>query len=218
MKRNGLWVENSLTLGEGYIGIHCTSLVLVFLLFFLSFFREGKGERKRGRETSMCGCLLCAPGLQPRHVPWVGIEPVTLGSQAGTQPTEPHQPGLCFWICFKTSITESYFNKSLWIWELRGLLESEFLRQLKRKINCRWWVTEGEAVCFPRKGQRGMTREREGRGNEWRGRLSDANCGGSSRRTQHGGIWERPSPHGHFGLSPNTVYPEPWNQRYFPTK
>ena len=119
---------------------------------------------------------------------------------------------------FKTSITESYFNKSLWIWELRGLLESEFLRQLKRKINCRWWVTEGEAVCFPRKGQRGMTREREGRGNEWRGRLSDANCGGSSRRTQHGGIWERPSPHGHFGLSPNTVYPEPWNQRYFPTK
>ena len=30
----------------------------------------------------MCGCLLhapyCRPGLQPRHVPWLGIEPVTL--------------------------------------------------------------------------------------------------------------------------------------------
>ena len=30
----------------------------------------------------MCGCLLCAPywgpGLQPKHVPWLGIEPATL--------------------------------------------------------------------------------------------------------------------------------------------
>ena len=30
----------------------------------------------------MCGCLSCGPywgpGLQPRHVPWLGIEPVTL--------------------------------------------------------------------------------------------------------------------------------------------
>ena len=30
----------------------------------------------------MCGCLLCAPywgpGPQPRHVPWLGIEPATL--------------------------------------------------------------------------------------------------------------------------------------------
>ena len=40
--------------------------------FYLSF-REGKGGRKRGRGTSMYGCLSCAPyrgpGLQPRHVP-----------------------------------------------------------------------------------------------------------------------------------------------------
>ena len=39
----------------------------------LFIFREGKGGRKRGGETSMCGCLSCAPswgpGLQPRHVP-----------------------------------------------------------------------------------------------------------------------------------------------------
>ena len=30
----------------------------------------------------MCGCLSCTPyqgpGLQPRHVPWLGIQPVTL--------------------------------------------------------------------------------------------------------------------------------------------
>ena len=41
-----------------------------FYLKVLFIFREGKGGRKRGRETSMCGCLLRAPHcLQPRHVP-----------------------------------------------------------------------------------------------------------------------------------------------------
>ena len=36
------------------------------------FYRVGKGERRRGREISMCGCLLPAPqrgpGPQPRHI------------------------------------------------------------------------------------------------------------------------------------------------------
>ena len=56
-----------------------------FIDFFkkaLFIFRERKGGRKRGRETSMCGCLSHAPywgpGPQPRHVPWLGIEPATL--------------------------------------------------------------------------------------------------------------------------------------------
>ena len=44
-----------------------------FLKRFYLFFREWKGERTRGRETSMCGCLSHAPywgpGPQPRHVP-----------------------------------------------------------------------------------------------------------------------------------------------------
>ena len=57
-----------------------------FFLFFLKilficFLERGEG-RKRGRETSMCGCLLCTPywgpGRQPRPVPWLGIEPATL--------------------------------------------------------------------------------------------------------------------------------------------
>ena len=46
----------------------------LFKRFYLFIFREGKGRRKRGRETSLCGCRQSAPhwgpGLQPRHVPW----------------------------------------------------------------------------------------------------------------------------------------------------
>ena len=48
------------------------------VFFFLT---RGKGK-ERLRETSMCGCLshvpYWGPGLQPRHVPWLGIELVTL--------------------------------------------------------------------------------------------------------------------------------------------
>ena len=64
--------------------LHSPSLHITFFLkkrFYL-FFREVKGGRKRRREISMSGCLSCTPywGLrsQPRHVPWLGIEPVTL--------------------------------------------------------------------------------------------------------------------------------------------
>ena len=48
----------------------------------LCILERGKGGRKRGRATSMCGCLSHAPYwgpcLQPRHVPWLGIETATL--------------------------------------------------------------------------------------------------------------------------------------------
>ena len=67
-------------------------------ILFICFQREGKRRRKRGRETSICGCLshtpYWGPGLQPRHVPWLGIEPVTLWFTVDTQSTELHQPGL----------------------------------------------------------------------------------------------------------------------------
>ena len=50
--------------------------------FYLFIFRERGREGERGRGTSMCGCLLCAPnwgpGPQPRPVPWLGIEPAIL--------------------------------------------------------------------------------------------------------------------------------------------
>ena len=52
--------------------------ILFFQDFIYLFLDRGEGW-ERGRETSMCGCLLCAlywgPGPQPRHVPWLGIEP-----------------------------------------------------------------------------------------------------------------------------------------------
>ena len=68
-----------------------------FNILFIRFSREGKGGRKRRRETLMCerniNCLWHTPsqgpGPQPSHVPWLGIQPVTFWF-AG-QPTEPHQ-------------------------------------------------------------------------------------------------------------------------------
>ena len=57
-----------------------SSLSTFFKYFIYFIFTEGKGGRKR--ETSMCGCLSSAPywgpGLQPRHVPWLGLKLVTL--------------------------------------------------------------------------------------------------------------------------------------------
>ena len=53
-----------------------------FLKDFIYLFLERGERRKRGRETSMCGFLSHAPywgpGLQPRHVPCLGIESATL--------------------------------------------------------------------------------------------------------------------------------------------
>ena len=52
------------------------------ILFIYYFLERGEGGRKRGRETSLCGCLSQAlgwgPGPQPRHVPRLGNEPATL--------------------------------------------------------------------------------------------------------------------------------------------
>ena len=51
-----------------------TGQVLLLLLLFKKILSLNRGEgRKRGRETSVCGCLSCAPywgpGPQPRRVP-----------------------------------------------------------------------------------------------------------------------------------------------------
>ena len=74
------------------------SILFLFLKYLKNLFLEGKGGRKRGRETSMCGCLLhthyWGPGLQSRHVPWLGMEPMTLCFPGWHSVTEPHQPGL----------------------------------------------------------------------------------------------------------------------------
>ena len=69
-----------------------------FKILFIFFWKRGRvGEREGEKETSMCGCLshapYCGPGLQPRHMPGLGINQGPFGLQAGTFCTEPHQPG-----------------------------------------------------------------------------------------------------------------------------
>ena len=75
---------------------------IFFKRFYLFIFRERGKEGERGKERSMCGCLSCGPhwgpGLQPRHVPWLGIKLVTLWFTACAQSTELHQPGLNFFL------------------------------------------------------------------------------------------------------------------------
>ena len=51
-------------------------------ILFIYFFREKGREGERERETLMCACPSRAPNWRPgpqlRHVPWLGIERVTL--------------------------------------------------------------------------------------------------------------------------------------------
>ena len=60
---------------------------------------EGKGGRKRGRETSMCGCLSRTshqgtwPTTQVCVCPDWESNRRPCSSQTGTQSTEPHQAG-----------------------------------------------------------------------------------------------------------------------------
>ena len=64
-----------------FFKIKFDNLKLFFKDFIYLFLERGWG-REKGKETSVCGFLLCAPywgpGLQPRHVPWLGIEWVIL--------------------------------------------------------------------------------------------------------------------------------------------
>ena len=62
------------------VRVYSKEIINIFKKIFI--FRGRGREGEGGRETSMCGCPLRAPswgsGPQPRHVPWLGIEPVTL--------------------------------------------------------------------------------------------------------------------------------------------
>ena len=79
--------------------------------------REGKGGRNKGKETSVCGCLWrgphWGPGLQPRHVPLLGIKPATLWFTACAQSTELHQPGPVTAFLIKISTEKSWCKSSL---------------------------------------------------------------------------------------------------------
>ena len=69
----------------------------------------------------MCGCLLWAlywePGPQPRHVPWLGIELVTLWLTAHAQSTELHQTRL-FSYSFNYPDLTGVFKPFYWKWLL----------------------------------------------------------------------------------------------------
>ena len=66
-------------------------------ILFIYFLERGEGERKRGRETSMCGCLSCTPlrdlACNSGIFPDLESNWWPFGLQASTQSTEPHQPG-----------------------------------------------------------------------------------------------------------------------------
>ena len=57
-------------------------IILLFKKYFFKFIFRERGRGEKERETSVCGCLSSVPywgpGLQPRHVPWLGIEPATV--------------------------------------------------------------------------------------------------------------------------------------------
>ena len=83
-------------------------------IFKFIFETEGKGGRKRGRETSMCGGLLCAPSgdlaPNPGMCPDWELNQQLFGLQASTQSTEPHQPGHYFFTEIYGFFESLYFS------------------------------------------------------------------------------------------------------------
>ena len=79
---NGPWrrklEQERLLRGRGQRVFGANQVFLLLLFRYYLFSDRGEG-RKRGRETSVCGCLSCAPywgpGPQPRHVPPLGMGP-----------------------------------------------------------------------------------------------------------------------------------------------
>ena len=111
-------------------------------LFFIVYFRERGREGEREGEKHWCeretsiGCLLYAPdwepNLQPRHVPWLGIELATFLSARWHQSTEPHQLGHLLFLL------KSYLylkKKKLLTWEIRGWIRREEI--FLGRISCR---------------------------------------------------------------------------------
>ena len=78
------------------------------IIFCLFIFRERGKEGERSRETLMCGCLSLAPCWDVAHNPGMcsawELNQWPFGSQAGTQSTEPHQPGLLEMFFFNVSL------------------------------------------------------------------------------------------------------------------
>ena len=85
---------------------HENACLFIDLFFkdFIYFYTEGRGERKRGRETSMRGCL-----MHPLLGAWSSIQAYALtGNRTGDplvhrsalKSTEPHRPGLLIYFIY----------------------------------------------------------------------------------------------------------------------
>ena len=121
-------------------------LMLFFLFFFLRFylfiFRERGKEGERERETSMYDSLSLGPqrrpGLQPRHVPWLGIEPAILWFTARAQSTELHQPGLFlfdWWNNYSIGVSTVIFFQCVSAWARRWFITGCNSRLPDQKCN-----------------------------------------------------------------------------------
>ena len=71
-----------------------TDLIIkdMYFKYFIYFFRDRERERERERNISVCKIQDCplhtsnwGPSLQPRYVPWLGIDRQPFGLQAGIQ-------------------------------------------------------------------------------------------------------------------------------------
>ena len=110
-------------------------LLSFFLSFFLKilfiyFYTEGMGRSKRGRETSMCGCLshthYWGPGPQPRPVPWLGDKPVTVWftDQHSIHWHTPARAEFLLSLCcvvFHCENVPPFFDSLIYWWALRLL-------------------------------------------------------------------------------------------------
>ena len=92
--------------------------------FYLFIFWERSERRGKDREINSYQLPLSHPqlgtGLQPRHVPWLGIESATLWLEAGAQSTEPHQPGLFCKSCLR-NFSQSESLKEILLYHLLKL-------------------------------------------------------------------------------------------------
>ena len=92
--------------------------LLFFLTFIYLFLETGEGREKERKRTSMCSCLLRAPhwehGLQPRHVPWLGMEPVATLWLAGSVHWASPARAICIISFVKLPLQLAYMAFSYW--------------------------------------------------------------------------------------------------------
>ena len=100
-----------LAMGSGPTDTEMEYEVWAFKKYFIHLFqREWRGGRKRGRKSSVCWCLLCAPTSPACNL---GMCPDwesnwrPFGHRCGT---EPHQPGLKFRL-LRSSWSNQVINK-----------------------------------------------------------------------------------------------------------